>query len=77
MQKVQTSTPLPELGWYINFAHLDNMFQWIVELHSFDVILPLAQDMLALGVSSIVCELRFGADYPMSPPLYYFKCDWL
>ena len=69
MQKVQTSTPLPELGWYINFAHLDNMFQWIVELHSFDVILPLAQDMLALGVSSIVCELRFGADYPMSPPL--------
>ncbi|CAK7217404.1 hypothetical protein SBRCBS47491_003154 [Sporothrix bragantina] len=69
MQKVQANTPLSELGWYIDFSRLDNMFQWIVELHSFDRTLPLAKDMMSLGVASIVCELRFGADYPMSPPL--------
>ncbi|CAK7223792.1 hypothetical protein SCUCBS95973_005301 [Sporothrix curviconia] len=69
MQKVQANTPLPELGWYIDFSRLDNMFQWIVELHSFDMSLPLAKDMISFGVASIVCELRFGADYPFSPPL--------
>ncbi|CAK7263267.1 hypothetical protein SEPCBS57363_000466 [Sporothrix epigloea] len=69
MQKVQNNTPLSELGWYMDFSRLDNMFQWIVELHSFDLSLPMAKDMMALGLASIVCELRFGADYPMSPPL--------
>ncbi|CAK7565022.1 MAG: hypothetical protein SEPTF4163_002929 [Sporothrix epigloea] len=69
MQKVQNNTPLAELGWYMDFSRLDNMFQWIVELHSFDRNLPMAKDMMALGLPSIVCELRFGADYPMSPPL--------
>ncbi|ERS96329.1 hypothetical protein HMPREF1624_07239 [Sporothrix schenckii ATCC 58251] len=69
MQKVQRDTPLSELGWYIDFTRMDNMCQWIVELHSFDRTLPLAADMERLGVQSIVCELRFGADYPMSPPL--------
>ncbi|CAK7262543.1 hypothetical protein SEPCBS119000_000013 [Sporothrix epigloea] len=69
LQKVQDAASLPELGWYIDFSRLDNMFQWIVELHSFDLSLPLAKDMMALSVSSIVCELRFGPDYPMSPPL--------
>ncbi|CAK7221036.1 hypothetical protein SEUCBS140593_004436 [Sporothrix eucalyptigena] len=69
MQKLQANTPAHELGWYIDFSRLDNMFQWIVELHSFSKDLPLAQDMKTLNVQSIVCELRFGPDYPLSPPL--------
>lgn len=68
MQKVQASTPLHELGWYIDFDKVDNMFQWIVELHSFDPSLPLAQDMKKAGVTSIVLEVRFGREYPFSPP---------
>ncbi|KAF3766546.1 hypothetical protein M406DRAFT_38809 [Cryphonectria parasitica EP155] len=68
MQKIQASTPLHELGWYIDFENVENMFQWIVELHSFDPKLPLAKDMKAAGVTSVVLEVRFGRDYPFSPP---------
>lgn len=68
MQKVQETTPLHELGWYIDFSNIDNMFQWIVELHTFDPDLPLAKDMKKAGVASIVLEIRFGRDYPLSPP---------
>ncbi|KAI8672201.1 hypothetical protein LRP88_03284 [Fusarium phalaenopsidis] len=68
LQKIQSSTDLASLGWYIDFDKLDNMFHWIVELHSFDVNLPLAQDMKRAGCSSIVLELRFGSSYPISPP---------
>lgn len=68
MQKVQETTPLHELGWYIDFSNIDNMFQWVVELHTFDPELPLAKDMKKAGVTSIVLEIRFGRDYPLSPP---------
>ncbi len=67
--KVQKSTPLHELGCYIDpTANLDNLYQWIVELHSFPEELPLATDMKAAGVASIVLEIRYGASYPMEPP---------
>ncbi|KAJ3515034.1 hypothetical protein NM208_g15011 [Fusarium decemcellulare] len=65
---MQSGTDLASLGWYIDFEKLDNLFHWIVELHSFDKNLPLAQDMMRAGCSSIVLELRFGASYPISPP---------
>ncbi|RTE74188.1 hypothetical protein BHE90_011372 [Fusarium euwallaceae] len=68
LQKIQSSTDLAALGWYIDFDKLDNMFHWIVELHSFDMNLPLAEDMKRAGCSSIVLELRFGSSYPISPP---------
>lgn len=68
MQKVQASTPLHELGWYIDFEGMENMFQWIVELHSFDPQLPLAKEMKKAGIKSVVLEVRFGRDYPYSPP---------
>ncbi|KAG6360734.1 hypothetical protein INS49_011800 [Diaporthe citri] len=68
MQKVQASTPLHELGWYIDFDSMENMFQWIVEFHSFDPELPLAKEMKKAGITSIVLEVRFGRDYPYSPP---------
>ncbi|KAL2882390.1 hypothetical protein SGCOL_002130 [Colletotrichum sp. CLE4] len=68
LQKVQATTPLHQLGWHIDFDNITNMFQWIVELHSFEKSLPLAQDMERAGVSSIVLEIRFGRQFPHSPP---------
>ncbi|KAK6336422.1 hypothetical protein TWF696_001977 [Orbilia brochopaga] len=66
--KIQESTPLHELGWYTNPDHFDNVYQWIVELHTFDSALPLAKDMKSRGVKSVVLELRFGASFPTTPP---------
>jgi ubiquitin-conjugating enzyme E2 Q len=66
--EVQKKTPLQELGWYIDADLVSNVYQWIVELHSFESTLPLAQDMKKAGVTSIVCEIRFGKEYPHSPP---------
>jgi ubiquitin-conjugating enzyme E2 Q len=68
LQQTQAQTTPRELGWYIDFDRVENMFQWIVELHSFDLSFPLAQDMQREGVQSIVCEMRFGANFPISPP---------
>jgi ubiquitin-conjugating enzyme E2 Q len=66
--EVQKKTPLHELGWYIDPDLVNNVYQWIVELHSFEATLPLAKDMKAAGVTSIVLEIRFGKDFPFSPP---------
>ena len=66
--KIQDSTPAHELGWYIDRDLISNVYQWIVELHSFEPHLPLAKDMRAHDLKSVVLELRFGASYPMSPP---------
>ena len=72
--KVQDSSSLEELGWYIDREKLDNVYQWIVELHSFEAFrdkgkdIPLVDDMKKKGIQSIVLEIRFPGSYPMSPP---------
>jgi ubiquitin-conjugating enzyme E2 Q len=66
--EIQKKTPQHELGWYIDAELINNVYQWIVELHSFDPELPLAKDMKSARVSSVVLEIRFGKDYPFSPP---------
>ena len=66
--KIQDAQPAHELGWYINPDLISNVYQWIIELHSFETHLPLAKDMKAKDLKSIVMEMRFGQDYPMSPP---------
>ncbi|KAH0536283.1 hypothetical protein FGG08_006821 [Glutinoglossum americanum] len=68
MLKLQGSQPLHELGWYINSEHIGNIYQWIVELHSFDPALPLSSDMKKMNINSVVLEVRFGKEFPMSPP---------
>ncbi|KAI1311785.1 hypothetical protein F5Y03DRAFT_382044 [Xylaria venustula] len=68
LEKIQSQSPLHQLGWYIDFDKIDNMFQWIVELHSFDPSLPLAQDMKVAGITSIVVEIRFLRGFPLTPP---------
>lgn len=65
---VQDKTSPATLGWYIDRNLISNMYQWIVELHSFPHHLPLAQDMKAASVSSIVLEMRFTNQFPFSPP---------
>ncbi|KAK2765573.1 hypothetical protein FQN54_008427 [Arachnomyces sp. PD_36] len=65
---IQEKQPLHELGWYIDPNLVNTVYQWIVELHSFDPDLPLAADLKAAGLKSVVMELRFSKDYPMSPP---------
>ncbi|OAP59390.1 hypothetical protein AYL99_06688 [Fonsecaea erecta] len=64
----QETTPPATLGWYIDRNLISNMYQWIVELHSFPKDLPLAKDMKVAGVTSIVVEMRFTSQYPFSPP---------
>ncbi|KAI4136626.1 MAG: hypothetical protein LQ341_005522 [Variospora aurantia] len=66
--KTQDSRPAHELGWYINRELINNMYQWIIELHSFEPHLPLAKDLKAKGLTSVVMEVRFGKEYPMTPP---------
>ncbi|KAI9889493.1 MAG: hypothetical protein M1814_005276 [Vezdaea aestivalis] len=57
-----------ELGWYIDTNLIESPYQWIVELHSFDESLPLVKDMISKGLRSIIAEVRFTAEHPMSPP---------
>lgn len=71
LQKVQDSTPLADLGWYIDAEKIENVYQWIVELHSFHMIdkkLPLVADMKKKDIKSVVLEVRFNKDFPFSPP---------
>lgn len=49
--EMRTAKSLKELGWYLDLqadSHGDNLFQWIVELHSFSEDLALAADMKRL-----------------------------
>ncbi|KAJ6550837.1 hypothetical protein DFH09DRAFT_1039150 [Mycena vulgaris] len=62
---------LKELGWYIPQDLLgDNLFQWIVEMHSFDETLPIAKDLKREGVNSLIFEIRFPPTYPIGPPFF-------
>jgi ubiquitin-conjugating enzyme E2 Q len=73
-KKVQDKEPSAELGWYIDVEKIENVYQWIVELHSFHTFeikgkkLPLAEDMEKKGVKSVVIEIRFNKDFPFTPP---------
>ncbi|PYH93139.1 hypothetical protein BO71DRAFT_355965 [Aspergillus ellipticus CBS 707.79] len=66
--KVQDREPLHELGWYVDPTLISTVYQWVVELHSFDPSLPLARDLKQFGLTSIVLELRFPPEFPISPP---------
>ncbi|RFU76231.1 hypothetical protein TARUN_6007 [Trichoderma arundinaceum] len=68
LYQTQCNEDVDSLGWYIDFDNLTNVFHWIVELHSFELELPLAQDMKKKDCTSIVLEFRFGANFPYAPP---------
>ncbi|KAJ7320981.1 hypothetical protein DFH08DRAFT_713280 [Mycena albidolilacea] len=62
---------LKELGWYMPEEFIgDNLFQWIVEMHSFDETLPIAKDLKREKVNSLIFEIRFPPTYPIGPPFF-------
>ncbi|CAI7563857.1 unnamed protein product [Penicillium palitans] len=67
--KTQKRVPLHELGWYVDPGLITTVYQWVVELHTFDPSLPLAKDLKAINQKSVVLELRFPPQFPMDPPL--------
>jgi ubiquitin-conjugating enzyme E2 Q len=74
LSKVQERNSPVSLGWSIDTEKIENVYQWIVELHSFHTFsinnkpLPLVNDMKEASATSIVLEIRFGPDFPYSPP---------
>lgn len=74
LSKLQANNSLVSLGWSIDTEKIENVYQWIVELHSFHTFstnkkpLPLVEDMKKANATSIVLEIRFGPDFPFSPP---------
>ncbi|KAI9659187.1 MAG: hypothetical protein M1831_003769 [Alyxoria varia] len=62
---------LADLGWFLHSDHITetgNLYQWIISLHSFPLELPLAKDMEKAGVQEVLLEMRFAANFPLSPP---------
>jgi len=72
MLKEQESAPiLKDLGWYMPPDLVgDNLYQWFVEMHSLDPSLPIAKDMKAKKLNSIIFEIRFPPTFPNSPPFF-------
>ncbi|TDL29181.1 hypothetical protein BD410DRAFT_817396 [Rickenella mellea] len=59
------------LGWYLPPQFIgDNLYQWIVELHSFEEDLPLTADLKKYNINSLVFEIRFPSEFPHSPPFF-------
>ncbi|SGY22977.1 BQ5605_C019g08878 [Microbotryum silenes-dioicae] len=71
MLKVQKEKGPTAAGFYFDPERSnDNMFAWVIELMGFDPDLPIAKDMKAKGVKSLLFEIRFGDSYPLSPPFF-------
>ncbi|KIM60273.1 hypothetical protein SCLCIDRAFT_1217055 [Scleroderma citrinum Foug A] len=70
-QKAKKKDEMELLGWYMppEFNE-NNLYQWVIEMHSFDPELPLARDMKEKGVTSLVFEIRFPHSFPHSPPFF-------
>lgn len=71
LKEQERAKSLRELGWYMPPEFIeDNLYQWIVELHSFDKDLPIAKDLAQRKVNSLVFEIRFPSSFPHSPPFF-------
>lgn len=71
VEEQRKTRSLKELGYYLNPETMgDNLFQWIVELHSFDPQLPLAKDLAKHNIPSLLFEIRFPPNFPHSPPFF-------
>ncbi|CAL1702918.1 unnamed protein product [Somion occarium] len=71
LKEQESAKSLETLGWYMPPDLIgDNLFQWIVEVHSFEPELPIAQDMKRVGVNSLVFEITFPPAFPHSPPFF-------
>ncbi|KAH9895584.1 hypothetical protein C8Q73DRAFT_688553 [Cubamyces lactineus] len=71
LKEQKSAKSLRELGWYMPEELIgDNLYQWIVELHSFDESIPIARDLEANRINSLVFEIRFPPTFPHSPPFF-------
>lgn len=71
LKEQERAKSLKELGWYMAPGFIeDNIYQWIVELHSFDKDLQIAKDLAQRKVNSLVFEIRFPPSFPHSPPFF-------
>ncbi|KAG5647979.1 hypothetical protein DXG03_007013 [Asterophora parasitica] len=71
LKEQESARSLKELGWYMPPDLIgDNLFRWIVEMHSFDECLPIAKDMKAKSLNSLIFEIRFPPTFPISPPFF-------
>ncbi|KAI0656109.1 hypothetical protein C8Q70DRAFT_1014692 [Cubamyces menziesii] len=71
LKEQRSARSLRELGWYMPEELIgDNLYQWIVELHSFDESIPIARDLKANHINSLVFEIRFPPTFPHSPPFF-------
>lgn len=71
LKEQENAKSLKELGWYMPRELIgDNLFQWIVEIHSFDETLPVAKDLKQKKLNSIIFEIRFPPAFPLSPPFF-------
>ncbi|KAG1726823.1 hypothetical protein EDB19DRAFT_1751380 [Suillus lakei] len=70
MKEQGSADSLATLGWYMPPEFNENLFQWVVEMHSFDPDLPIAKDLKLKGVNSLVFEIRFPPTFPHSPPFF-------
>ncbi|KAG6813798.1 hypothetical protein H0H92_007210 [Tricholoma furcatifolium] len=71
LKEQHNAKSLKELGWFIPPDVIDNnLFQWIVEMHSFEETLPIARDMKARNLNSVIFEIRFPSTFPLSPPFF-------
>ncbi|KAF9007058.1 hypothetical protein BDQ17DRAFT_1351337 [Cyathus striatus] len=71
LREQEKAASLRELGWYMPPDLIgDNLFQWIVEMHSFDPDIPIAKDLKAKKVNSLIFEIRFPPTFPIAPPFF-------
>ncbi|KAI0773052.1 hypothetical protein BD413DRAFT_538699, partial [Trametes elegans] len=71
LKEQKLAKSLRELGWYLSEELMgDNLYQWIIEVHSFESTLPIARDLEAKHINSLVFEIRFPPTFPHSPPFF-------
>ncbi|KAJ3056080.1 hypothetical protein HK097_008208 [Rhizophlyctis rosea] len=70
--KAQQSSQEKDRGWVLDVADVTNLYQWTVRLTHFEDSLPLQMDLKAKGPEAIkagiTLEVRFGPEFPMTPP---------
>ncbi|KAJ3027161.1 hypothetical protein HK097_006221 [Rhizophlyctis rosea] len=66
----QERTRKVERGWVVDLEGISNLYQWTVRLTDFEETLPLQMDMREKGIADqgVVLEVRFGPDFPTTPP---------
>lgn len=66
LKEQESARSLDELGWYMPQDLIgDNLFQWIVEMHSFDDELPVAKDMKSRCVVCALNSFQWFIKFPL------------